>query len=463
MSGLVKHRLLILGILLLGAGLRLHQGTANVRFHPDEALYTAYARRAAVYGDWLLNAPVDKPPLSIYANALGLHFFAARTYTVIDIPLRTGEFAAKTPNIFSGVVLIALVYALARQLYPKQTHIAWFAALITALSPYAVAFSASAFTDMLMLSWMLAALLAALHHKPGWAGSMVALSIWTKPQGILFLPLTLWFMGWRGISRFLLVLGVGIISLWLWDAIRPQVSFWVLGAAHINPGRIISSPMEWLPRLQNWLNHCQQLLGAPWINWLLIVLVIFTGFKHRHPHDLKLFLMVSGYFVFHWLNAYPTFDRYMLPMVPLLAILAARAIPNHYMPIATLLIMMSLFSRYNPRQDALHGQNPDTLINLATWLDSKPLGTIIYNPWLGWEMEYYRGAWSNKRWVYYPNAMIQAQDAQLNPDPAPRYFIIPFDHVHDPQTWLQALIDAGFVVQLAYAQGGFHIYELIPP
>ena len=450
MSDLVKSCLIILAILLLGAGIRIHQGAADVRFHADEALYSTYARNAAVHGYWMLNGPVDKPPLSIYANALSMHLFAARSTDVIDIPLRAGEVAAKIPNIFAGMILIALIYALAKRLYSTQT--ATLAALITAVSPYAIAFSASVFTDMLMLTLMIAALLTASHGKPVWTGGLIALSIWTKPQGILFLPLT-WAYLKHGKSRFITMLIIGAGMLWLWDTIRPETSFWTLGAAHINPGRLFSSPDEWLPRLSEWLRHSQKLLGWQVINWSSITLGIITAIKKRR--DYLLLLMASGYFAFHWFNAYPTFDRYMLPLVPLLAILAARAIPPRYVWITGLILLISIFTTYDPRES-----NSNGYITVSAWLNDKPLGTIIYNPLLGWEMGYYKGAWSDKRWVHYPEPEIQAQDALLNPDPAPRYFLIPAEN---PQPWITALQEVEFSVTLVYEQDNLLVYELIPP
>lgn len=265
----------------------------------------------------------------------------------------------------------------------------------------------------------------------------------------------------RGYSRFISALIIGIACLWLWDTIRPEASFWTLGAANINPGRLMSSPAEWLPRLEDWLNHSQKLLSVPLLNWVLIALAGYAGFRRRSRYDVWLFLMALGYFLFHWLNAYPTFDRYMLPLVPLLGILAARSIPERYAIIAGIVLLIGVFSTYDARQDGFHSGNPDGLLNLAAWIDSKPLGTIIYNPCMGWEMGYYRGAWSDKRWVHYPNADIQAQDALLNPDPAPRYFLIPAGN--NPQPWITALMDVGFAAELVYAQDNFYVYELTPP
>jgi hypothetical protein len=99
--------------------------------------------------------------------------------------------------------------------------------------------------------------------------------------------------------------------------------------------------------------------------------------------------------------------------------------------------------------------------HLATWLEAKPLGTILYDRWLGWGLEYYRGSWSDKRMVYYPTPGKLAAGAAAQPDPAPRYFPMP---VEAPAAdWLHALRERGFTVSLVYQSQRFVVYQLIPP
>ncbi|MGQ9889291.1 MAG: hypothetical protein ACUVSX_12485, partial [Aggregatilineales bacterium] len=44
-------------VVLLGAALRLSALARPVTLHPDEALFSTFARAAAVNGDWLLPGP----------------------------------------------------------------------------------------------------------------------------------------------------------------------------------------------------------------------------------------------------------------------------------------------------------------------------------------------------------------------------------------------------------------------
>ena len=100
---------LLLLILLAGAAIQFHALVQDVRFYPDEALFSTFARNAALNGDWLLHGDLDKTPLSIYASALSMNFVAAQTRNgVLDFDPRLGEFAARLPGALASIVLIAV-------------------------------------------------------------------------------------------------------------------------------------------------------------------------------------------------------------------------------------------------------------------------------------------------------------------------------------------------------------------
>ncbi len=455
-------RTIILFLLLLGAWLRLDAATDDVRFHSDEALYSTYARNAAVFGAWMLDGPVDKPPLSIYANALGMHLFAAQVtpQNIINVPLRAGEFAAKMPNVIAGMMTIALIYQLALHLW-QDRRIATLAAALMAVSPFAVAYSGSAFTDMLMLVLMLAALIAALKERALLAGFLLALSVAAKPQGIFYLPLLV-VLPQPNLRRLPGIIGgfaLGFGALTLWDAARPETSFWALGATNISQGRFIAPIADWPSRLQEWLIHADGLLGLSVLTLIGAVVAL-----RAMPRGGWLWLWMLGFWDVHWLGAFYTFDRYLLPLVPPLALLAAfglRQIKHAYGLSIAMIIVLGIPGHHDPRADVFRPTQPDAYITLAEWLNAKPLGTIIYNHWLGWEMGYYLGAWTDKRSVYYPTAAELAADALNNPDSAPRYFIVPSSR--DASAWLAALHDNGFAIALAYAADDIAVYALIPP
>ncbi|HRL13636.1 MAG TPA: phospholipid carrier-dependent glycosyltransferase, partial [Aggregatilineales bacterium] len=152
----------LLAVILIGAALRFAALGADVRFHVDEALFATFARNAAVHGDWMLSGALDKPPLSLYASALAMHFTGVHVNArgVLDLDLKTGEFAARLPGALAGIVTIALTYALGRRLRAAR-RVAVGAAALTAFSPLLVSVSPTAFTDPLLLMFGLGALVAA--------------------------------------------------------------------------------------------------------------------------------------------------------------------------------------------------------------------------------------------------------------------------------------------------------------
>ena len=82
-------------------------------------------------------------------------------------------------------------------------------------------------------------------------------------------------------------------------------------------------------------------------------------------------------------------------------------------------------------------------------LNAKPVATVIYDPWLGWELGYYLGQWHDKRRVHYPTpAALVAGALALDEASATATFVAPVDQPHDD--WLAALRGLGFGVDVDY-------------
>lgn len=488
-----RRLLLITVVLLTSAILRLHALGQDWRFHPDEALFSTFARSAALNGDWLLPGSLDKPPLSIYASAVSMVLFAAQPDErgLLDFTIQQGEFAARLPNAFAGILLIAVVYAVAYALY-RQHSVALSAAALLALSPFAAAFSATAFTDGLMLLGMTAALWLAVSGRWGWSGVCLALAFATKQQALFYLPL-IFGLGWllRGLSaaalfRFFFPLLLGISGLVLWDAARQQpVTFWVLAYANNDPARLIRAN-EVLPRLVRWLDYGRHLFGAPTpLFAALIPLALTARIVERRRRrssavDAALLAFVVSYLLVHWLVAFNTYDRYLLPLLPPLALLAARSagwlwrVLTKYgatgartvaaaVVLVSLLVSAGLASEQRLPFSDRNGSFPNYagIDALADFLNAQPLGAIVYDHWLNWELGFYMGQWSDKRRVYYPSPDALVAGALQQPDSAPRYFPAPASQPLD--LWLEALTGAGFAPTLVYETPQWVVYQLIPP
>jgi hypothetical protein len=515
---------LLLVIILLGAWLRWTALASNGRFHSDEALFATFARRAALNGDWLLPGALDKPPLSIYAMALAmLPFTEARPDGLPDLTTRGGEIAARLPGALASLLLIPLVYVLARRLYADKFTALVPAALI-AVSPFAVAYSATAFTDGLLLLWLTAALYAAVSQRWGWTGVGMALAFASKQQALFYLPLVLAFgfltQGRRDAEnagegrpdgsplqkffasfaplrfnpsaplplrasalKFFIAFGIGVVTLFLWDAARGQpTGFFALGIANNDPARLIRSD-ELVPRLTAWATHMTTLLAPATIPFALAALLATPIRIVRLPRnretliDIVLITFALAYLLLHWLVAFSIYDRYLLLIVIPFMLLAgrgslallrwlARRLTAQELQFGALLfvgiialtardtaITRSTIGSYAPQNAGID--------EAARYLNAQALGAIIYDHWVGWELDYYLGQWTDKRRVYYPTARTLADDALRQPDPAPRYFIAPRREAIRP--WLDALTMAGFAPTLEWESSNFVVYRLAPP
>jgi len=107
------------------------------------------------------------------------------------------------------------------------------------------------------------------------------------------------------------------------------------------------------------------------------------------------------------------------------------------------------------------GSDYSGIIALADTLNAQTLGAVVYDHWLGWELGYYMGQWTDKRRVYYPTPDALVADALMLADPAPRYFVAPTGQPITP--WLDALRKAGFAISPFYERQNFVVYKLIPP
>src|SRR5690606_5684552 len=106
-------------------------------------------------------------------------------------------------------------------------------------------------------------------------------------------------------------------------------SMWMLGYVNSDPQRLIRSD-EVLPRLMRWLSFARTLFGTPTPIFALVIPLSVFARVVRAPRqcstviDITLLTFVLVYWLLHWLVAFNTYDRYLLPLLPPLASLAAR-------------------------------------------------------------------------------------------------------------------------------------------
>lgn len=432
----------ILLVCLLAFALRLGPLFDN-RFHPDEALFSAWSLTVARGENPLLTGvPIDKPPLLIYLNAISFFIFGQ------------SELAARVPNLIASVISVVLVWRLVtgRSVTGQRVtdrpvtsqpidQLTLLSPLLLALSPFAISFAPTAFLDPMMVMFGLAALVAASRGRLGWAGILLGLSFATKVQGFFFAPLVLVY----GLPRppvppslrpsippslhpsispsFRLAFGFTLIALLvlLWDRARGGLPFWTQQTINYGGIRLIY-PGELGPRLIGWASFLPYFFG-PIVGGLGLIglpLLIRSDLKcaardRAVPINLALLAWLIGLIALHWLLNFPIWDRYFLLLAPIAAVLLGRAIgqlvdwsigrsvilsschrvtlsPCHLViAIIALALPFSVTaaeSQYPIGGD--HGAN-DGIEQVAAYLKTLPAGAVVYDHWLAWELGYYLG------------------------------------------------------------------------
>ena len=163
-------------MVLVAIILRIIPWLTNYPLHRDEALYGYWAQLIASGRDPLLLSPwVDKPPLVLYLLAADIRAFGA------------SELALRLPGLIASLLLVLVTFGFARRAY--GVRVALIAAGLLTLSPFAILFAPTAFTDPWLALWLVAAAWAALARRPFLAGLLLGLAVASKQQGVLGVPL----------------------------------------------------------------------------------------------------------------------------------------------------------------------------------------------------------------------------------------------------------------------------------
>ena len=508
-------RLALLAILLLALALRAAPLTDH-RFHEDEALYASWAL-LTTEDPALISVPVDKPPLHIYLLA-GLFRLLGPT-----------EAVARLPNLWASVLSVAMVYAIGGRAYDRPT--ALMAALLYAASPFAILFASTAFTDPLLVLWMLLGLWAALARKPLLAGLALGLAYATKQQAVLLVPLVVAMSicevrelrGLRegketterremrrppsklqpptsniqySIPNLLLRLLAGFLPLFAlvtwWDSLRwhVQPSFWDRSLTTYG-GLELLPPSAWPERLADWAKLLSYVFASPSLNAIMLIglpILLWLAIRPHAPrftfhvsrftfhasrithYDLLLVIYVIAYLFLHLAISFQVWDRYLLPLAPLLCLLLARLIRQamafaqsvtHHASrftfyVSRLLIGSLLILLIRPAYLGTTSQLPiggdhgayEGIDQLAAYVQAHlPPEARLYYHWLGWHYGYYlRDASPERTW--YPDPESLAEQAAAAPAAVRA---IAFPAWKDDQPVRQALAARGLTLVPQYA------------
>ncbi len=499
-------------MILIGMALRLVMLGVDVRFHPDEALFAAQARLISARGDVLLReTDLDKPPLTLFVTAL--------SYRILG----PTEFATRLPNVLFSGLSVAVIYTLAMALYGDRVT-ATLAGLLMALSPYDLAFAATAFTDVQATFWVLVAAWCAVRDRWTAAGIAAALAFAAKSNALIMLPLivalgiahnarTEWRVrdGLERVGRLVGPLALGAALLVGWDMARAPRSFFELGYSRNNPGRLIRADELW-PRAERWLHWLGFISGTRVLNVMWLAMLPVHLARHSRTRSAVADWLIAAFGVafmaLHWLIAFNTYDRYLHPLVPFVILLAARLVSGLNLPhpptpspsagegeinseripfsarvrglrgegrlarivLGILVIGMMIPAaaktlRGEARIGGDQGQHSG-IDTLADVLNTRLSGEIVYDHWLGWELAYYLGDTPHVIILYSPmpealaDELHDNQQSSLADESTPRYFVAPSSALAAP--WVDALRRVGTLYSIAYQDtaNGFVIYRL---
>lgn len=447
-----RSRTLLLLLILIAVALRAN-GLFTNAFHADEALFASWSRLIAVFEDPLLqNQVVDKPPLLFYLQALAYPLFGPVTW------------AARLPNLVASILLIPLTSVLAWRLYRDESTMILAAAFIV-FSPMAIQFSASGFIDPLMTSLIVASLVFVVTDSTGsdrnqqgrqmkdWrrpfaAGVLFGLAAASKYQAWLFVPLLVGLAqanGWRRAewTRWFVGLIPMLALLFAWELAREGQFTLVESQLRSFGGFRLAWSWELWPRLAAWGGQWSYVLASPVLEFMLLlavplfIAVLIDQQDRAAAIDRLLVLYVLAYFLLHWFIAIPAWDRYVLPVLPIIGLVLARFIwrvvsyvwpplsealglqvekRQLLLPILLLLVVFQASSVVDAYDGSLPvGASPTAdhgAAAISEVLADAPYGTVLYDHWYSWHWRYH--LFDKRVFVsWFPHADALVEDLQV--------------------------------------------------
>lgn len=327
----IEKKYLIL-ILILGIALYVRLSFLGMnRLHMDECLYSAYAMRMVDRGDIALNGglQVDKPPLFFYF--LAISFLITKTFS---------ESAARLPNIIFSIITIFYVFKIINILY-KNFIMAILSAFFVAFSVYNIAFSVTAFQDVSMTAFFILSLYAVLIDKYFLSAFFYAFSIGCKPMTLFLFPIYLLFLVFFSGKNFFvfkyywrdLVYGMScvFVPLVLWSGLLANPRWGIFKFFITQQPEAMNVANNFADRFMIWMDYSKNILNSKIFLYFaiigLFVVIITDIFKRKEFLKIDLFIFISIFYFFILISfiKFRQFDRYLIPVVPFIAIAMARS------------------------------------------------------------------------------------------------------------------------------------------
>ncbi len=474
---------------LLGFGLRLYL-LDRFPFREDEAIYSFWALHFWHVDPLFLTVWPDKPPVFLWLLAAAFRLFGST------------QASARWLNIMLSTITIPVVAVTARHLWDRRTALV--VALAFSLNPFAISFAPTAYTDPLLVFAGSLALYLVLTDRVLWAGFWLGLAIMTKQQGLLYLPLVLGLLLQRNLVNvnyprrllrpvlgFLIGLCTVILPLLYWDSLRWAVapSPWDLSVRNYGALAWVAVD-QWPQRLAAWTD-LGWYLTASWLVWVLLGgLIVWKLIQRRDAETqrrrgnlcfrLSPFPLIAlwslGFCALHVISTVQTWDRYLLPLAPMLA-LAVGWLVHKINPLLSgrgfaMLLFVGSLCLLPPALLATTGQSPigadhgdyAGLTDAVAWLTHEYGNhVVLYHHLLGWQYRFYlydQIAAGDYELRWFPSAVYLADNATKAPRRR-KFFLQPdWSPIRDLQMHLAV---RGLILTEIQHFGKFTLYEIGQP
>lgn len=507
--------------LWLGIGMALRMWSFSwFQLREDEALYAYWARLISSGQDPMLErVAVDKPPFFIYSLA---NFF-----TWFGPSIESGRIL----NLLVSLLALLLLWVLARRIYGPR--IARWALVLFALSPFAIVFAPTLYTDPMLVVWLLLALLLAAYGFGLGAGLALGMAFATKQNALLFAPLILGALAlgrypgfwrralarisarvpsisdsWANLLSFA-AFATGFyfvwFKVWQWDGWRilpaEIPSFWEQSWNSYG-GLSWLGPSHWPGRMAAWWEVWRWLGGSTAGTLLLVgfvgmavgvafVTLARTDKKKRssresdaYKWDILFAAFITGYLILHVVVGFQPWDRYLLGLAPLLALLAARGLifawdrlaghGRYRLALAVLVAALVLLGAGKAATGRIpvggdHGAYSGIEQVTAYLQRTVPARKgVIYQRWLGWHWNWY--LWDSPAGrVYWADPAMLIEDLSADPTGYARFVVFPAWHLDEVEALEAALLAQNLCLQeRLLVRGGadlgqrFVVYQIVP-
>lgn len=392
-------------VVVLGAGFRIYGldfGLPDHRFHPDEWVKVRNILRM-LEGKSLDPGQYLHPSLLLYST-IAVHkvFSFASFFSDWDLQPQI-VIAGRTVSLLASIASVILTYLIARLLSCKLPEVA---AYMLAVTPLPTTLSRYLKEDALLLVWILAAifftLVALKRENPRWlvvAGAMVGFAAATKYPGVLalaFIGITPWLRSGklRPNWRFMMFVAFAAITAVIVFAISsPYVLInWETAWRDINQERIHMGQGhgERVSILQTFGMYglVEAIIPGFGLVPLFVASIGLGALIIRPKRELLLIALCACLFYSIAELASAKNSRYLLPVVPCLAIFAAQGIGILPRKVAALalfaLLITPLWQSLLVTKDIRH----DTRASLGIWItENIPRGTTIVIPFRAYAPE----------------------------------------------------------------------------